>query len=103
MASWRLLVVLVAIGLPLVCLARYQPTWNSLDARPLPSWYDTRSLFCTTFILRESHPEPVLLVLHARYDDSKFGIFIHWGVFSVPSYSCGGVAAEWYWCVALPF
>jgi len=69
MASWRLLVVLVAIGLPLMCLARYQPTWDSLDARPLPSWYD----------------------------DSKFGIFIHWGVFSVPSYSCGGVAAEWYW------
>jgi hypothetical protein len=39
MASWRLLVVLVTVGLPLVCLARYQPTWGSLDARPLPSWY----------------------------------------------------------------
>lgn len=49
--------------------AKYQPTWESLDARPLPSWYD----------------------------DAKFGIFIHWGVFSVPSYSCGGVSAEWYW------
>ncbi|BFZ03722.1 hypothetical protein BsWGS_06761 [Bradybaena similaris] len=43
---------------------RYQPTWDSLDARPLPDWYD----------------------------EAKFGIFIHWGVFSVPSYM-----SEWLW------
>ncbi|KAK2585235.1 hypothetical protein KPH14_009937 [Odynerus spinipes] len=43
---------------------KYEPTWNSLDARPLPSWYD----------------------------DAKFGIFIHWGVFSVPSFG-----SEWFW------
>jgi len=51
----------------------YQPTWDSLDARPLPSWYD----------------------------ESKFGIFIHWGLFSVPSYGCngGGASGEWYWWV----
>jgi len=42
----------------------YQPTWESLDKRPLPSWYD----------------------------EAKFGIFIHWGVFSVPSY-----VSEWFW------
>ena len=36
----------------------YEATWESLDSRPLPKWYD----------------------------ESKFGIFIHWGVFSVPSY-----------------
>ena len=35
----------------------YLPDWSSLDSRPLPSWYD----------------------------QSKVGIFIHWGVFSVPS------------------
>ncbi|CAF4954693.1 unnamed protein product, partial [Rotaria socialis] len=35
----------------------YLPQWSSLDTRPLPSWYD----------------------------QSKVGIFIHWGVFSVPS------------------
>jgi alpha-L-fucosidase len=35
----------------------YLPEWSSLDTRPLPSWYD----------------------------QSKVGIFIHWGVFSVPS------------------
>ena len=42
----------------------YEPTWDSIDARPLPSWYD----------------------------QSKFGIFIHWGVFSVPSFG-----SEWFW------
>jgi len=44
--------------------ARYDPNWASLDARPLPAWYD----------------------------DAKFGIFIHWGVFSVPSFK-----SEWFW------
>lgn len=42
----------------------FQPTWDSLDSRKLPKWYD----------------------------DAKFGIFIHWGVFSVPSFS-----SEWFW------
>mmetsp|Transcript_24407 Transcript_24407/g.27146 ORF Transcript_24407/g.27146 Transcript_24407/m.27146 type:complete len:453 (-) Transcript_24407:45-1403(-) len=51
--------------------AQYKPTWESLDSRPIPKWYD----------------------------QSKFGIFIHWGVFSVPSYGCtgGGASGEWYW------
>uniref|UniRef100_A0A914UL31 alpha-L-fucosidase n=1 Tax=Plectus sambesii TaxID=2011161 RepID=A0A914UL31_9BILA len=44
--------------------ASYQPTWDSLDARPIPDWYET----------------------------SKFGIFCHWGVYSVPSLS-----SEWFW------
>jgi len=50
---------------------QYQPDWKSLDSRPLPSWYD----------------------------EAKFGIFVHWGLFSVPSYGCtkGGSAGEWYW------
>jgi alpha-L-fucosidase len=53
---------------------RYQPTWESIDARPSPAWYT----------------------------DSKFGIFIHWGVYSVPAYapvkSKGETMyAEWYW------
>ena len=50
--------------------AQYQPNWNSLDARPLPAWYD----------------------------QAKFGIFMHWGVFSVPSYGGDGRSAgEWFW------
>ena len=44
--------------------AQYKPTWDSLDSRPLPAWYD----------------------------EAKFGIFIHWGVFSVPSFG-----SEWFW------
>jgi len=51
----------------------YQPTWDSIDARPTPAWFQ----------------------------DAKFGIFIHWGVYSVPAYAPvlpGKLAyAEWYW------
>lgn len=46
----------------------YQPTWDSLDSHPLPSWFD----------------------------DAKLGIFIHWGVFSVPAWAPRGQYAEWY-------
>ena len=46
----------------------YQPTWESLDSRPVPQWFK----------------------------DGKFGIFIHWGVYSVPAYSTVGNYAEWY-------
>lgn len=41
---------------------QYTPDWTSIDSRPLPAWYD----------------------------QSKIGIFIHWGVFSVPS-----IGTEW--------
>nr|CAB3247386.1 alpha-L-fucosidase [Phallusia mammillata] len=58
------LAVLVISG----CSAEYKPTWDSLDKRPLPSWYD----------------------------EAKLGIFIHWGVFSVPSFG-DGFLAEWFW------
>ena len=51
----------------------YQPTWESIDSRPTPAWFT----------------------------DAKFGIFIHWGTYSVPSYAPvipGKLAyAEWYW------
>ena len=43
---------------------QYDSTWLSLDKRPLPQWYD----------------------------DAKIGIFIHWGVFAVPSFR-----TEWFW------
>jgi alpha-L-fucosidase len=39
--------------------AQYQPDWNSLDKREIPQWWK----------------------------DAKFGIFIHWGVYSVPAYA----------------
>lgn len=40
---------------------RYEPTWDSLDSRPLPLWYD----------------------------EAKVGIFLHWGVYSVPTHGTG--------------
>jgi alpha-L-fucosidase len=46
----------------------YEPTWKSLDTRPVPQWYK----------------------------DVKFGIFIHWGVYSVPAFCSKGNYAEWY-------
>jgi alpha-L-fucosidase len=69
-ATAACLILLAAIS---ACTAKYEPNWKSLDARPLPKWYD----------------------------EAKFGIFIHWGLFSVPSYGCngGGASGEWYWWV----
>jgi alpha-L-fucosidase len=32
------------------------------------------------------------------YENAKFGIFIHWGIYSVPAWApVGGIFAEWYW------
>uniref|UniRef100_UPI00358EBB10 tissue alpha-L-fucosidase-like isoform X2 n=1 Tax=Myxine glutinosa TaxID=7769 RepID=UPI00358EBB10 len=47
-----------------VTWCEYTPDWASLDKRPLPPWYD----------------------------QAKFGIFLHWGVFAVPSFG-----SEWFW------
>ncbi|MEL6475622.1 MAG: alpha-L-fucosidase [Pseudomonadota bacterium] len=60
----RLLLCLAALAALTQATSRYQPNWASLDKRPLPAWYD----------------------------DSKVGIFLHWGVFSVPSFR-----SEWFW------
>ena len=37
----------------------YAPTWGSVSTHPLPDWYD----------------------------DAKLGIFIHWGLYSVPGWA----------------
>ena len=52
-----------------VAADRYEPTWESLDQRENPEWFA----------------------------DAKFGIFIHWGLYSVPAYAPRGTYAEWYW------
>lgn len=52
----------------------YEPTWESLDRRPTAAWFD----------------------------EAKFGIFIHWGVYSVPAWAPTHTEtlvweyAEWY-------
>ncbi|MBN2137525.1 MAG: alpha-L-fucosidase [Sedimentisphaerales bacterium] len=48
---------------------QYQPNWESLDSRPTPQWFL----------------------------DAKFGIFIHWGVYSVPAWGPEKAYSEWYW------
>jgi alpha-L-fucosidase len=64
---------LLLIAASIAANAQYQPTWNSIDKRPTPAWFT----------------------------EAKFGIFIHWGVYSVPAYAPvipGKLAyAEWYW------
>lgn len=47
----------------------YENNWASLNARPVPDWFGK----------------------------AKFGIFIHWGLYSVPGYTGRGQYAEWYW------
>ncbi|CAC5367003.1 FUCA [Mytilus coruscus] len=63
MAQQWLLMLICCIGLQ-DSYAKYTPDWDSLDSRPLPTWYD----------------------------EAKFGIFVHWGVFSVPSFH-----GAWFW------
>lgn len=53
---------------------KYQPAWESLDSRSVPEWFE----------------------------EARFGIFIHWGVYSVPSWRAldpkrYGSYAEWYY------
>jgi len=55
MTNIRLDFILIYCCLKMI--SAYSPDWTSFDSRPLPVWFD----------------------------QSKIGIFIHWGVFSVPS------------------
>lgn len=55
---------------------KYEADWHSIDKRPTPQWFI----------------------------DAKFGIFIHWGLYSVPAWAPTGKDintfdkyAEWYW------
>jgi alpha-L-fucosidase len=53
---------------------KFEANWNSLNQRKMPTWFH----------------------------QDKFGIFIHWGVYSVPAYApvmpnSGYSYAEWYW------
>eukprot|EP00051_Salpingoeca_urceolata_P020855 m.317931 g.317931 ORF g.317931 m.317931 type:complete len:258 (+) comp19693_c1_seq6:97-870(+) len=67
--------VVVCFGSQAQADGPYKPTWDSLDKRPTPEWFD----------------------------DAKFGIFIHWGVYSVPSWAPVGTYAEWYWAYLTGF
>jgi len=56
--------------------AQFKADWASLDQRQTPAWFE----------------------------DAKFGIFVHWGIYSVPAWATNSNAdgfgsgyAEWYW------
>jgi alpha-L-fucosidase len=65
----------VNIMTSLLAAQPFEPTWESLDSRPIPEWFQ----------------------------DAKFGIFIHWGLYSVPAWGPTKDVdiyekyAEWYW------
>lgn len=67
-------ILLIMIALGTFGQKRYEANWASLDTRPIPEWYE----------------------------NAKFGIFVHWGLYSVPAWApnTGDVYsryAEWYW------
>jgi alpha-L-fucosidase len=68
----NLVLLFCFLTLPLLA-QKYEPRWESIDKRPTPAWFS----------------------------EAKFGIFIHWGTYSVPAYAPvipGKLAyAEWYW------
>lgn len=53
-----ILFLLILMQFTIVTSQKFKNEWNSLDSRPIPPWFE----------------------------DAKFGIFIHWGVYSVPSW-----------------
>jgi alpha-L-fucosidase len=67
----RIKFFIILLIVPLLAFSqgkKYEPEWESLDSRPAPSWFE----------------------------DAKFGIFMHWGPYSVPAWVPKGVYSEWY-------
>jgi len=53
-----------------ICVCkRFEPTWESLDTHVAPAWYD----------------------------EGKLGVFMHWGLYSVPSFGMASAGSEWLW------
>jgi alpha-L-fucosidase len=55
----KLPLFLLIIASTNIIAQKFEPNWQSLNTRGIPSWFK----------------------------DAKFGIFIHWGVYAVPSYA----------------
>ncbi|SDL82960.1 alpha-L-fucosidase [Siphonobacter aquaeclarae] len=71
-----LYLLLLLCGPAAIAQKTYQPQWSSLDTRPVPAWFS----------------------------EARFGLFIHWGLYSVPAWATksgadgfGSGYAEWYW------
>ena len=61
--------VVLSLIVSAMSLGSYEPSWESLDQRENPDWFQ----------------------------DAKFGIFIHWGVYAVPAWGPKDRYSEWYW------
>jgi len=64
----KLIIILLQIAGTLTAQQSFQPNWESIDARPTPEWFT----------------------------DARFGVFICWGLYSVPAWSPVGQYSEWY-------
>ena len=66
------IILLIFVTSQILNAQTYKADWKSLDTRKVPEWFH----------------------------NDKFGIFIHWGVYSVPSFSrvVPDGYSEWYWC-----
>ena len=65
----RLLITVLAACVAATCSAgEYEANWESLNRHPCPNWWQ----------------------------DAKFGIFIHWGVYSVPAYADPDAKTPWW-------
>jgi alpha-L-fucosidase len=65
---WAVLAAGVLASFAAQAQGPYTADWDSLDKRPVAPWFE----------------------------DAKFGIFIHWGPYSVPAWAPKGVYSEWY-------
>ena len=66
--AFTLTLAVATAGVAIEPPAEYEPDWASLETHPTPEWFE----------------------------DAKFGIFIHWGVYSVPSFCDTSTYSEWY-------
>jgi alpha-L-fucosidase len=66
--NFLIISTLLLFAAPTFSQKKYEPTWASIDARPVPDWFM----------------------------NAKFGIFIHWGPYSVPAWAPVGTYSEWY-------
>jgi alpha-L-fucosidase len=71
-----LLMFLIMMSASKIFPQKYEANWESINSRPIPQWFT----------------------------DAKFGIFIHWGIYSVPAWANPDKSiniyaryAEWYW------
>src|SRR5215210_3254111 len=73
MKKYNLLILTIFL-FSMATAQQYEANWTSLNQRKIPAWFH----------------------------QDKFGIFIHWGLYAVPSYApvipnSGDSYSEWYW------